>query len=256
MKINQVAAQLFTCRNLLKTPADIATTLQRVRAAGYEAVQVSGMGPIPEEELVKILDGEGLVCCATHENGDLIRKETQKVIDRLLKLKCKLTAYPYPANVNMASLDDIKSLTADLDKAGELMAAAGITLTYHNHGIEFVKTGGITALDRIYNDTNPKFLQGEPDTYWIHYGGGDNVAWCRKLKNRLPMMHLKDYTFTIADKPTFCEIGNGTLDFKSIITAAENSGCQWFIVEQDSTPGDPVDSLRLSFDYIKANLVS
>ena len=31
MKIENVAAQLFTCRDLLKTPADIASTLKRLR---------------------------------------------------------------------------------------------------------------------------------------------------------------------------------------------------------------------------------
>jgi len=40
------------------------------------------------------------------------------------------------------------------------------------------------------------------------------------------------------------------------IAAAKASGCEWFIVEQDSCPGDPFDSAKLSFDYIKANLVA
>ena len=52
------------------------------------------------------------------------------------------------------------------------------------------------------------------------------------------------------------EIGYGNLDFKAIVAAAEASGCEWFIVEQDSCPGDPFDSAKLSFDYIKANLVA
>ncbi len=254
MKTTQIAAQLYTCRDLLKTPADIAATLKRVRAAGYTAVQASGLGPIAEDELKTILDGEGLVCCATHEDGDEIRNHTSKVIDHLKKLGCNLTAYPYPAGVDMADLDSLRSLIADLDAAGKLMAAEGITLTYHNHGIEFVKTDGITALDRIYDETDPANLQGEPDTYWIHYGGGENVAWCKKLHGRLPMIHLKDYTFTAENQPTFCEIGAGTLDFASIIPAAEAAGCQWFIVEQDTTPGDPVDSLKQSYEYLATNL--
>ncbi len=254
MKTTQLAAQLFTCRDLLKTPADITTTLKRVRAVGYTAVQVSGMGPIAEEELVTILDGEDLTCCATHEPGDQILGNPSAVIDRLQKLDCTLTAYPYPANVNMADPASLDQLITGLDRAGALMSAAGITLTYHNHGIEFVQTNGVTALDRIYNETKPSHLQGEPDTYWIHYGGGENVAWCRKLHDRLPMIHLKDYKFTAENKPTFCEIGAGTLDFAAIIPAAEAAGCRWFIVEQDTTPGDPVDSLAQSFDYLVENL--
>lgn len=256
MKINQVACQLYTLRDHLKTPADIASTLKRVREIGYQAVQVSGMGPIPEEDLNAILAAEGLTCCATHEPSDVIRKEPEVAIERLKKLNCTLTAYPYPGGVDMADVSSMNSLIADLNRAGELMAAEGITLTYHNHGIEFVKTDGITALDRIYDNTDPKFLQGEPDTYWIHYGGGDNVKWCKKLAGRLPMMHLKDYCFTTENQPTFCEIGAGTLDFKAIIAAAESGGCQWFIVEQDTCPVDPFASIQQSFDYIAANLCS
>jgi sugar phosphate isomerase/epimerase len=54
----------------------------------------------------------------------------------------------------------------------------------------------------------------------------------------------------------FCEIGAGMLDFKRIIAAAESGGCEWFIVEQDRCPGDPFVSIKQSFDYIQANLVS
>ncbi len=256
MKATQIAAQLYTCRDLLKTPPEIAATLKRVRAAGYTAVQVCGLGPISNPELIRILDGEGLVCCATHEDGDAIRHDTEKVIDHLRELDCSLTAYPYPAGVDMTDPTSLGSLIADLEAAGKMMAAAGITLTYHNHGIEFVKTNGVTALDRIYDETDPAHLQGEPDTYWIHYGGGENVAWCKKLHGRLPLIHLKDYGFTAENEPTYCEIGVGTLDFAAIIPAAEAAGCKWFIVEQDTTPGDPVDSLKQSYDYLAANLTS
>jgi len=254
MKLSQVAIQLYTLRDFIQTPADVASTLKRVKAIGYDAVQVSGMGPIAEAELTSILDGEGLTCCATHEPSNVIRENPQAVVDRLLTLDCKLAAYPYPADVDMGNLADINALTADLNAAGKLLAEAGLTLTYHNHGIEFIQIDGLTALDRIYRDTNPAYMQGEPDTYWIHYGGGDNVEWCEKLNGRLPLIHLKDYCFTRENNPTFCEIGSGTLNFKRIIAAAEASGCGWFIVEQDTCPGDPFVSIKKSFDYIKANL--
>ena len=41
---------------------------------------------------------------------------------------------------------------------------------------------------------------------------------------------------------------------KRIVAVAEGSGCRWFIVEQDTCPGDPFESLRKSFEYIKENL--
>ena len=49
MRLTQVAAQLYTLRDHLKTPVKIAKTLRRVRAMGYPAVQISGLGPIPSD---------------------------------------------------------------------------------------------------------------------------------------------------------------------------------------------------------------
>ncbi len=256
MKTSQIAAQLYTCRDLLKTPQDITTTLHRLREVGYTAVQVSGMGPIAEEELNKILDGEGLVCCATHEGSDTILNNPAAVIERLNKLRCKYTAYPYPAGVDLSDLAAVDAWIARLDASGAALAAAGLTLCYHNHNHELRKLEGRTILDRIYDGTNPRNIQGEPDTFWIHYGGSDNVDWCEKLAGRLPLIHLKDYMTTSDNSHAFCEIGAGNLNFAKIIPAAEKAGCEWFIVEQDSCPGDPVDSLAQSFRHMQEYLCS
>ncbi len=256
MNLSQVAAQLYTLRDHLKTPEEIAETLKKVAAIGYRAVQVSGMGPIAEEDLNAILKETGLICCATHEPGDVIRKEPEKIVERLKKLNCRYTAYPYPNGVDWAKPEDLASLIADLDKAGAVLRQAGQVLTYHNHAIEFLPHSEGTVLDAIYRQTDARNLQGEIDTYWVQFGGGDPAAWCRKLKGRLPLLHMKDYAFTLADKPAFAEIGKGNLDWPGIVAAAEAAGCEWFIVEQDTCPGDPFDSLKISFDHIAKKLAT
>jgi sugar phosphate isomerase/epimerase len=50
-------------------------------------------------------------------------------------------------------------------------------------------------------------------------------------------------------------VGNGILDFRTIIATADASGCQWYVVEQDTCPGDPFDSIEQSFRYIRDNLI-
>ena len=254
MKISQVAAQLYTVRDHCKTAVDFANTMRRLRGIGYTAVQVSGIGPIPEEEVVRILDGEGLTCCATHEPSAVVRWEPEKVVERLQKLGCKYTAYPSPHGVDFTKEEDVITLAKDLDNAGAVLREAGLVLAYHNHGFEFVPFRGRPALEYIYDSTDPLNLVSEIDTYWIHYGGGDSVAWCRRMAGRMPLLHLKDYIFTPDNAPTFAEIGRGTLPFGDIIEEAENGGCEWFIVEQDTCDGDPVDSLRMSFNHIRDNL--
>lgn len=256
MKLTQVAAQLYTLRDFLKTPDEIAASLKKVREIGYTAVQVSGMGPIPEADLLTILDGEGLTLCATHEPSVTILNEPEKAVERLKKLNCRYTAYPYPVDIKFDEPASFDSLIERLNRAGKLFAENDLVLTYHNHNHEFVKIGGKRALDLIYERTNPKWVQAELDTYWVHLGGCECSGYCRSLKGRLPLLHLKDYQTTPGLTPHFAEIGNGNLPFKEIIAAAEESGCQWFIVEQDTCPGDPFDSLRQSFNYIKTHLVS
>jgi sugar phosphate isomerase/epimerase len=255
MKLEQVAIQLYTLRDHAKTAADLAKTLKRVADIGYQAVQISGIGPIPEDEVTKMLQDNNLVCCATHENGDKILNEPAEVVEKLRKLGCKYTAYPYPAGIDFNSKDSVKELIEKLNAAGKLLHENGQVLAYHNHAMEFYKIDGKTILDWIYDSTDPKYVLGEPDTYWVQAGGADPVEWCRKLKNRLPLIHLKDYAIDEKHQPRFAEIGSGNLNFPAIIAAAEEAGCEWFIVEQDSCPGDPFESIKMSFDYIKAHLV-
>ena len=251
MKIEQVAAQLYTLRDFLKTPPQIAASLKRVRAIGYQAVQVSGMGPIDEAELVRILDGEGLVCCATHEPTMKILDNPDAVVERLKKLGCRYTAVPAPAGTALSTLDEVKSYASRIDSAGAVLRSAGQVLAYHNHHYEFKRVDGKLILDLLYSETNPKNLAGEIDTYWVQYGGGDPAAWCKKLAGRLPMLHLKDYVIDTEGKPAFAEIGYGNLDWYSIIGAAEDAGCEWYIVEQDTCQRDPLESLAISLRNLR-----
>lgn len=256
MKIAQVAAQLYTVRDFCRDAGSLAATAKKLRAIGYTAVQVSAIGPIPEAEIVAILQGEGLTICATHEPSLEILDEPEKVISRLQRLGCRLTAYPYPAGVDFTDAAQVETLVRKLNASGAKLRAAGIRLGYHNHAIEFVKFRGAPVLEYIYTQTAAENLAAELDTFWIHYGGGDVVEWTRRLGGRIPCIHLKDYGFTKENKHTWCEIGAGTLPFKRIIAEAEAGGCEWFIVEQDTCPGDPFDALRQSFEYIRANLVA
>lgn len=257
MKLEQVALQLFTLRKHCQTAADLADSARKVRAIGYRAVQVSGVGPIPEEEIVAIMKGEGLTICATHEPSDVILDQTEKVIERLQKLGCALTAYPAPVGIDLLDAAQLELLERKLDAAGAKLRTAGLTLGYHNHAWEFVKFGGAPVLDHIYANTRPENLVAELDTYWVHFGGGDVVDYCERLRGRMPFIHLKDYRYDREqNKPMLCEIGAGNLDFRRIVAAAERSGCRWFIVEQDHTPGDPFESVRQSFEYIRDHLVT
>ncbi len=254
MKKNQIAAQAYTIREYLKTPKDIAQSMARLKKIGFDAVQLSGLGSIDVNELKGILDGEGLLCCATHEPADTILTETQKVVDRLKALNCSFTAYPYPKDVDMGQEDKVIALAKALDKAGALLRENSQTLTYHNHQIEFRRLGKKLAIEILYDESNSQNLKGEIDTYWVQFGGASPVEWCKKLANRLPLLHLKDYRINESNTPAFAELGQGNLNIPAIIEAAGNSGCEWYIIEQDNNwiKNDPFESLRISYSYLES----
>lgn len=257
MKLDQVAAQLYTLRDHLKTPDQIRSTLRKVRKMGYRAVQASGLGPIDTGELARILDGEGLICCSTHENSATILDNPEAVAEKLNTLGCTYTAYPYPADVDLSTLRAVRAFAKQLGNAGRVLHESGKVLTYHNHDIEFFRIKDSPILEIIYNETDPQYLQAELDTHWVQAGGASPAGWCRKLKGRLPTLHMKDFTVTADKKRVFAEIGAGNMDWPEIIQAAEDSGCTWFIVEQDGdwVDNDPFKSLKRSHQFIKDRLV-
>ena len=254
MKISQVAAQLYTLRDQCKTEQDIARSLEKVAEIGYESVQVSGLGPISEEKLAGLCRDNGLSICATHESVQALLDTPAQIIERLQKLDCKHTALGFPSGIDLGSEAGVADFCQRIDASAQRFAEAGMTLSHHNHHHEFRKIGGKPVLQIILEST--RFLTMEIDTYWVQYGGANPTSFAKLCAGRMPLLHLKDYAITAQDKPDFAEIGSGNLEFPSIIAAAEQGGCEWFIVEQDTTPGDPFDSLQTSFNYIQRNLVA
>jgi sugar phosphate isomerase/epimerase len=255
MHLRQVALQSYTIRAHCQTAPEFAASMRRVRQIGYPAVQISGIGPISSQEVRRICDGEGLVICATHEPGQVIVGDPQAVVERLGVLGCKHTAYPYP-HIALDSVLAAQGLARSLNAAGEVLRRAGMTLSYHNHAIELRKFEGRTVLDILYADTDPALLKAEIDTYWVQAGGGDPVRWCERLLGRLVLLHMKDYGIGADHQPLMEEVGSGNLDFPRIVAAAETSGCEWFIVEQDHGFEDAFEAAETSFRYVKDRLCS
>ena len=56
MPHTMIAAQMYTVRDFTKTISDIVESIKKVKAIGYDAMQVSGFGPIDTAELKQIAD--------------------------------------------------------------------------------------------------------------------------------------------------------------------------------------------------------
>jgi sugar phosphate isomerase/epimerase len=272
-----IAAQLYTLRAFTKTPANIAQTLKKVKQIGYDAVQASALGPINPRELARILQGEGLVCCATHTSFERMRDQLNAVIDEHHAINCQ---YPAIGSLpsNYRSRDGYHAFARDCSDVARKLRAAGLTFAYHNHSFELEKFDGKTAMDILIDESDPQTVTFEIDTYWIQHGGGDPAAWIRKLKGRSPLVHLKDmavgqdltnppherysgepdpdYQKRLdahhAARPIMAEVGEGNLNWPAILHACAEAGSIWYIVEQDTCQRDPFESLAISLRNLRA----
>ena len=96
------------------------------------------------------------------------------------------------------------------------------------------------------------------DVFWVSTAGVDPVKWLHQNAGRVELLHLKDrkrgapraFDVESVSDDTFREVGNGELDFRAILRSASDVGVKHYFVEQDQTPGDPLVSLRQSFEYL------
>ena len=247
-----VAAQLYTVRQFTQTAADLAASLKKIQMIGYRAVQVSGIGLIPDAEVKAMVDDLGLTICNTHfRPSDALWNNIDAVIAQHKLWNCKHVALgSMPPAFRGEGEAGYQRFAREASQIGEKLHAAGLTFSYHNHSFEFIRFGKRTGLDIIYAESDPRFLQAEIDTYWIQHGGSDPAAWIKKVSGRMPVVHLKDMVI-LNDQQTMAEIGEGNLNWPVILQACREAGVEWYAVEQDVCQRDPFESLKISYDYLK-----
>lgn len=120
---------------------------QQRALAGYTAVQISAVGPIPPETIKAICDANGIKIVITHEPREDIIGEPKKIIARLQAMDCKNTAFSGSA----PDAAGYAAMAAEMAAVAPTYSAAGIQLSYHNHAHEFTRfEDGRTGMDILF----------------------------------------------------------------------------------------------------------
>jgi sugar phosphate isomerase/epimerase len=73
------------------------------------------------------------------------------------------------------------------------------------------------------------------------------------MKGRTEHLHCKDMVVE-GSESRFAEVGEGNLDWTTILPAARSAGIRWFIVEQDTSRRDTIDSTAISHGRLRTLL--
>lgn len=252
MRQNVLGAQLYTVRAFTQTIEGVAATLKKVADIGYTAIQISAFGPVDPHEVARLVEDNDLTVAITHMAWNRFQNELDEVIAVHKLWSCVHTAIgSLPGEYR--SLDGLKRFLVELAPIAERLAQEGMDFSYHNHNHELARYGDKTWLEMLYEQAPPEMLKAELDTYWIQAGGGDPAAWVRKCAGRQPVLHLKDMVVTPEREQRMVEIGEGNMNWPAILQAAEESGVEWYLVEQDECyDRDPFESLVISYRNLRA----
>jgi sugar phosphate isomerase/epimerase len=255
-QLRTLGVQLYTVRTVL--PEKPEETLKAIRAIGYEEVEATYAGL---DTLWPVLQASGLKPVSIHLESKLVTQgnidDLSPIFDKLKQRGFQYAVFPYLPEPERGGIDVIKGISEKFNRAGEKCRAAGMSFCYHNHAFEFATEKGATLFQVMLDNTDKKLVAYEVDVFWVSVAGLDPVEMIQKLSDRVLLLHLKDkaegtpvmYKESVP-RTAFKEVGNGVVDWAKVLRAAAAAKVAHYFVEQDQTPGDPVDSLRQSFGYL------
>lgn len=259
---HNVGLQLYSLRGEL--PKDVKGVIEKVAQAGYKEVETYGFSNgkfwgLTPKEFKALLDANGLKAPSGHYGMDDFAKtgKTDKLkadIESSAAIGGKYFTIAGAHVDTSKGADGFKKTAENFNKVAEIAKASGLKFAYHNHDFEFKKIGDITGYDVYLSETDKNLVNFEMDLYWVVRSGNDPLALFKKYPGRFPMWHVKDMDKAKPEWNT--EVGNGSIDFKTIFAQAKLSGMQHFFVEHETNyKPDPIGSIKTSCDYIKANLI-
>lgn len=239
MKIGLI---LYTVRDLLAE--DFEGTLKKVAEIGFKNIEV-GLpldGSVSEQKEIYAKCGLKPVGC--HAGIEALEKQMDKVIASAKVLGLKHVCLSWVAPDRYAN--GWKPLAKQFNDFGKAMKAEGLQFGYHNHDFEFALDGDKPGMWVLADNVDPDLVKFELDCYWALHAGHDPVAEIRRLGSKCTLTHWKDKA---KDPPySYCEVGEGQVDWAGVKAAAEEAGCEYGFIEMDQCPRHPLESIRIARD--------
>lgn len=153
--------------------------------------------------------------------------------------------------------EEWEKLCTGLNKLGKIAKEEyGISLTFHHHMGTVVQDPD--EVERMMNNTDPKYVSLLFDTGHFAYCGADPLEMVKKYSDRIKHVHLKDVRMDVVKKVkeeklsfldgvragAFTVPGDGNIDFDPIFKVLEDTGYEGYMLveaEQDPAKANPLE---------------
>ena len=240
MHKNQISLQVYTARNF-KPYENIFKFLSECGLRNVELFEIEAF-----DETKVLLEKYNLTAKSSHISFDKL-KNNKEIISSLKKLNIKHAIIPCPLGKPGGKFEEIFNKNEnewnlfgkELSSYVKIFEDNGLTLGYHNHAFEFYKLpSGKMPIECIL-DHNEN-LKYEIDLGWVVAGKADPIFWTKKYAPKIIACHLKDFSSPDKDlinHDSQCAIGDGFIDWESVLNEIKNTNCEIFALEHD----DPID---------------
>ena len=247
MKPSCLYLQLWSLRHT--TSKDAEGALRRVKALGYDGIELAGDYGWSVEKWRAMLGETGLKIIAGHSGLESLETDFEAKIafHRALGVECIVVP---SLNKELQSAAGYRQAAKRLSVLGSRMSAEGFRLGYHNHDFEFSKLAGTNevGMDILLAETDPTLVHFEFDAFWLEFAGRNAVEYLRTHSKRVCLVHAKDLRKSDReDVPA----GQGDVDFPALIPLCTANG--WpVIVEYEGA--DAIESVRQGAAYLRSLL--
>ncbi len=272
------AVQQFQIRSVINTESDARATLEAMKTAGYDGIELCGFLISPMPLAIRLLTkaagmpigksgkldwhtlmrDSGLKAVSLHEDLNGILKNPALIADKAGGFDTKNIVITGMRKFDYGDREAVLQLCENLNKAGRLLKESGLALHYHNHNCELQKIGGQTAFQLILQNTDPAVVFFEYDSYWPAEAGCDPLQLMHQIGSRMRLYHINDRGFRASGAAQSIrtsdsmELGDGNMDLVPLVEAAKDYGVEAIILESHKNwlNNSPVDSFKRSAAFI------
>jgi sugar phosphate isomerase/epimerase len=204
---------------------------------------------MPHAELRATLDRLGLRAPSTHV-GPGIFDAMDRALDEAQALGHEYLIVAGFPEAQRRTLDDWRRWADRMNEAGAVARRRNVWVGFHTHAGDLAPIDGQVGYYVFMDRTDPAVTRHQLDIGNTAMANVDPLQVLERYNDRFWSFHVKDVPQMGARHDA--ELGKGVLDLRRILSSARHADGRLLFVEQETYPGDPLESVRRDFAYMRS----